>query len=75
MPSDFDLSRWPKWALIAAAVVGMTLTGAIGTWVGIKVVDHEIRLTRVESLDIKEDLRAIKTQLSDLQRQVDRLPK
>lgn len=75
MPSEFNLSNWPKWALIGAAAIGITLSGSIGIWIGVKVYDHEIRLTRVESLDIKEDLRGIKVQLSDLQRQVDRLPK
>ena len=75
MPEEFNISKWPRWALIGAAGIGITLSGAIGTWIGVKVYDHEIRLTRVESLDIKEDLRGIKLQLSDLQRQVDRLPK
>ena len=75
MPDDLNLAKWPKWALVSAALLGMSVTGAMGTWVGVTVLDHEIRLTSVESLDIKDDLRAIKVQLSDLQRQVDRLPK
>lgn len=70
MPTELDLSKWPRWALITAAVIGMLTTGAVGTWAGSAVMDHEIRLTRIESLDIKADVREIKMSMEEVKRDV-----
>lgn len=82
MPDDLNLSKWPRWALIVAAGIGMTITGGIGTAIGYKVVDHELRLVRVETTrftpadgaelvrEMKADLRGMSQNIEEIKRDV-----
>jgi hypothetical protein len=82
MPDDLNIAKWPRWALIIAAGIGMTMTGGIGTVIGVKIVDHEMRLAVIESTtfsdadghamiaELRNDFKNISTSLEDLKRDV-----
>lgn len=82
MPDDLNIVKWPRWALITAAVIGMSLTGGIGTLIGAAVVNHEIRIIRIESSrftavdgenlvrEMKSDLRSVSADIGDIKRDV-----
>ena len=80
--ADLDLNKWPRWALIAAACIGIVISGAVGSAIGVKVVDHEIRIVKIEESrftdedgrelvrEMKSDLRDIKTTQEMMQRDI-----
>lgn len=82
MPDDLNIVKWPRWALITAAVIGMSLTGGIGTLIGAAVMNHEIRIIRIESSrftavdgenlvrEMKSDLRSVSADIGDIKRDV-----
>jgi len=58
----------PKWLWASVGVLSMTVAGAIGTWVGRTLIDHESRIGRTE-----ERVDGVKERLDTIDAKIDRL--
>jgi hypothetical protein len=65
----------PRWLWTAAGIIAITFAGALGTWVGGTLIDHETRIGRTEERvdGVREQMKEVKLGLEKIDGKLDRL--
>lgn len=68
LATNGETTTIPKWLWVGIGAVALAFAGALGTWVGKTLIDHESRIGRTE-----ERVDGIKDRLDSIELKIDRL--